>query len=79
MLLNIGFTEASRRRDPDCYFFHDVDLLPENDSNIYSCPDHPRHVSAAVNTMSYELVSCSIMCALFLELSVVIAPYIILS
>ena len=54
MLLNIGFTEASKRRDHECYFFHDVDLLPENDSNIYSCPDHPRHVSAAVNTMSYE-------------------------
>jgi len=56
MLLNIGFTEASKRRPHECYFFHDVDLLPENDSNIYSCPDQPRHVSAAINTMSYKSV-----------------------
>jgi len=58
MLLNIGFTEASRRRrDHDCYFFHDVDLLPENDTNLYSCPDQPRHASPAVDTMSYQSVS----------------------
>lgn len=27
--------------------FHDVDLLPENDKNLYTCPDieHPRHMS----------------------------------
>ena len=56
MLLNIGFTEASRRRDHQCYFFHDVDLLPENDTNSYSCPDQPRHASPAVSTMSYKSV-----------------------
>jgi len=56
MLLNVGFTEASRRRDHECYFFHDVDLLPESDSNSYSCPDQPRHASAAINTMSYKSV-----------------------
>jgi len=59
MLLNIGFMEASRRRDHDCYFFHDVDLLPEDGNNIYSCPAQPRHVSAAINTMSYKSVSCA--------------------
>ncbi|KAI0212444.1 Beta-1,4-N-acetylgalactosaminyltransferase bre-4 [Lamellibrachia satsuma] len=55
MLMNIGFTEASKLYDYQCYIFHDVDLLPEDDRNIYSCPEQPRHMSAAVNTMKYRL------------------------
>ena len=31
MLLNIGFTEAMKDQEWDCFIFHDVDLLPEND------------------------------------------------
>ena len=40
-LLNIGFHLASQESGVswDCYFFHDVDLLIENDRNIYSCRD----------------------------------------
>ncbi|KAI0225588.1 Beta-1,4-N-acetylgalactosaminyltransferase bre-4 [Lamellibrachia satsuma] len=55
MLMNIGFAEASRLYGYQCYIFHDVDLLPEDDRNIYSCPDQPRHMSAAVDTMNYRL------------------------
>lgn len=55
MLLNVGFTEAMKLSDWDCLgrlisnqcisesyvrsVFHDVDLLPEDDRNLYTCPD----------------------------------------
>lgn len=55
MLMNIGFREAQKDKEWQCFVFHDVDLLPESDKNIYSCPPNPRHMSAAVDTMNYKL------------------------
>ncbi|BES92782.1 Galactosyl_T_2 [Nesidiocoris tenuis] len=55
MLLNVGFVEALSLREFDCFIFHDVDLLPEDDRNLYTCPDQPRHMSAAVDVFSYRL------------------------
>jgi len=55
MLFNVGFVEAAKLEDWDCYVFHDVDLLPEDDRNIYSCPDQPRHMSVAVDKFHYKL------------------------
>lgn len=56
MLMNIGFTEALRLRSFDCFVFHDVDLLPEDDRNSYACPEvgEPRHLSVAINTFGYR-------------------------
>jgi hypothetical protein len=56
MLMNIGFTEALRLRSFDCFVFHDVDLLPEDDHNSYACPEagEPRHLSVAINTFGYK-------------------------
>nr|XP_019925092.2 beta-1,4-galactosyltransferase 1-like isoform X1 [Crassostrea gigas] len=55
LLLNVGFIEASKEYDYDCYIFHDVDLLPENDKNLYRCSDQPRHMSVAVDKFAYKL------------------------
>ncbi|KAJ8680866.1 hypothetical protein QAD02_016653 [Eretmocerus hayati] len=55
MLMNIGYVEALKERTFDCFIFHDVDLLPENDKNIYNCPQQPRHMSVAVDKFSYKL------------------------
>ncbi|XP_064612904.1 beta-1,4-N-acetylgalactosaminyltransferase bre-4-like isoform X2 [Liolophura sinensis] len=55
MLMNIGFVEALKLYDYQCFVFHDVDLIPEDERNIYSCPEQPRHMSAAVDTMGYRL------------------------
>lgn len=52
--MNIGYAEAKRFYDWDCYAFHDVDLLPENDRNFYACPDSPRHLSVAVSSLNYK-------------------------
>ena len=55
MLMNVGFAEAMKDRNWSCAVFHDVDLLPEDDRNIYSCPDQPRHMSVAVDKFKYKL------------------------
>ena len=49
-LLNIGFVETLKIAKLDCFIFHDVDLLPQNDFNIYACTHHPRHMYSAVDT-----------------------------
>ncbi|RZF32088.1 hypothetical protein LSTR_LSTR016192, partial [Laodelphax striatellus] len=56
MLFNVGAVEAQKLSGPyDCYVFHDVDLLPEDDRNIYNCPQQPRHMAVAVNKFKYKL------------------------
>ncbi len=40
MLLNIGFKEAqSLEENFGCVILHDVDMLPEDDGNPYTCPE----------------------------------------
>ncbi|XP_071451995.1 beta-1,4-N-acetylgalactosaminyltransferase bre-4-like [Hetaerina americana] len=55
MLMNVGFVEASKLYDFDCFIFHDVDLLPEDDRNLYTCPEQPRHMSASIDVFKYKL------------------------
>ncbi|KAI6178792.1 Beta-1,4-N-acetylgalactosaminyltransferase bre-4 [Aphelenchoides besseyi] len=54
-LMNVGFVEANRFYDFNCMIFHDIDLLPEDDRNLYSCPEKPRHMSVAVDKFNYKL------------------------
>lgn len=54
-LMNVGFVEASRLYGWHCFVFHDVDLLPEDDRNLYTCPQQPRHMSVAVDKFNYKL------------------------
>lgn len=54
-LMNVGYMEALKMRQFDCFIFHDIDLLPEDDRNIYMChPDAPRHMSVAVDIFKYR-------------------------
>ncbi|WAR06903.1 BRE4-like protein [Mya arenaria] len=46
---------ALREYDYDCFIFHDVDLIPEDDRNLYTCQHSPRHMSVAIDTFDYRL------------------------
>lgn len=54
-LFNVGFVEALKLADFDCFVFTDVDLLPEDDRNYYGCPTSPRHMSVGVDKFNYKL------------------------
>ncbi|XP_040394746.1 beta-1,4-galactosyltransferase 3 isoform X2 [Cygnus olor] len=55
-LLNVGVKEALKDEEWDCLFLHDVDLIPENDYNLYTCdPWNPKHVSVAMNKFGYKV------------------------
>ena len=52
--MNMGFKEAMKLGDFDCFIFHDVDLIPEDDRNIYTCSSLPRHMSVAIDKFKYK-------------------------
>ena len=51
--MNVAFKEAAKFEDFDCFIFHDVDLIPEDDRNMYTCSSQPRHMSVAVDKFNY--------------------------
>lgn len=51
-LFNIGYVESTALYDYQCFVFHDVDMVPVDDRNVYTCPDRPRHMSVNVNNKS---------------------------
>lgn len=52
--MNIAVNEAMKLDNFDCFIFHDVDLIPENDMNIYECYSEPRHLSPAIDELRYK-------------------------
>jgi hypothetical protein len=55
LLMNIGYQEAKKRREYDCYIFHDVDLIPFVMQNYYGCYDLPRHIGVVSNKTDFVL------------------------
>lgn len=53
VLMNAAVRQALQDQDYDCFVFHDVDLIPEDDRNLYSCPPSPRHLSPAIDKFNY--------------------------
>ncbi|XP_058478585.1 beta-1,4-galactosyltransferase 2 [Solea solea] len=54
-LLNVGYTEALRDAEYDCFIFSDVDLIPMDDRNLYHCYDQPRHFAIAMDKFGFRL------------------------
>ncbi|XP_068604325.1 beta-1,4-galactosyltransferase 1-like [Brachionichthys hirsutus] len=54
-LLNVGYVEALKEDDYDCFVFSDVDLVPLDDRNLYRCFDSPRHLAVAMDKFSFQL------------------------
>lgn len=46
VLYNAGFKEALKDENWNCFFFMDIDMLPENENNIFECNDtHPANLA----------------------------------
>ncbi|CAK6433894.1 unnamed protein product [Pipistrellus nathusii] len=54
-LLNVGFREALKDYDYNCFVFSDVDLIPMDDRNAYRCFSQPRHISVAMDKFGFSL------------------------
>ena len=54
--MNAAYKQALQEQDWHCFVFHDVDLIPEDVRNMYTCPQQPRHMSPAIDEMGYEYV-----------------------
>ena len=55
--MNVGYVEALKTNQTfDCFYFHDVDLVPEDDRHTYACPEagKPRHMAVLVSTFNYQ-------------------------
>lgn len=57
-LMNIAFDKIKTEYNNtfDCFIFHDVDLLLENDKNIYACGQNPVHLSPSVDSLHYMYI-----------------------
>ncbi|XP_013392336.1 beta-1,4-N-acetylgalactosaminyltransferase bre-4 [Lingula anatina] len=53
-IMNAAFTESWKIFHFDCVIFHDVDMLLENDHNLYHCRDLPTHLSPSVSKFGYD-------------------------
>ncbi|KAJ0023537.1 hypothetical protein NQD34_003436 [Periophthalmus magnuspinnatus] len=54
-LLNIGYREALKDYDYECFVFSDVDLIPMDDRNTYKCFNQPRHLSVSMDKFGFRL------------------------
>lgn len=64
LLMNIGFLESikdifdlssTNSSYWDCFIFHDVDMIPEDNRIFYSCDSsHPIHYAVAVSKFGYK-------------------------
>ncbi|KAF3694292.1 Beta-1,4-galactosyltransferase 1 [Channa argus] len=54
-LLNVGFVEALKEYDYECFVFSDVDLIPMDDRNTYKCFSQPRHLSVSMDKFGFRL------------------------
>ncbi len=57
LLMNAGFIEALKDSNHlwNCFFFHDIDMLPEDERLIYTCDtEMPIHYAVAVSKFGYS-------------------------
>ena len=55
--MNSGFMEIAKLDKFDCFIFHDVDLLPEDDRIFYTCDQSGiKHLAYALEEWNYKYV-----------------------
>lgn len=56
MVIYKAYIEALKiSSDFNCIIFHDVDLIPEDDRNMYTCSERPKHLSVCIDKFDYRL------------------------
>nr|XP_020462131.1 beta-1,4-galactosyltransferase 2-like [Monopterus albus] len=54
-LMNVGYAEAMKQYDYDCFVFSDIDLIPLDDRNLYRCFESPRHLAVAMDKFNFNM------------------------
>ena len=54
--MNAAFKEVMKVDTYDCIIFHDVDMIPENDYNLYRCASNPRHLSPGLRHSIFKKI-----------------------
>ena len=54
VLMNVGVAKALEDHDFDCFIFHDVDFVPEDDRHMYRCREAPIHFGAYQSRHQYQ-------------------------
>ena len=52
--MNIAYIEATKLSDYECFVFHDVDYVPEDDRSMYMCREQPLHLGAYNAEFKYK-------------------------
>ncbi|XP_054168205.1 beta-1,4-galactosyltransferase 1-like [Oppia nitens] len=55
-LFNIGFVESNKLQSFCCFIFHDIDVLPMNQKQLYYCSHTPRHVCSHLDKFRFVLI-----------------------
>ncbi|XP_029313818.1 beta-1,4-galactosyltransferase 1-like [Cottoperca gobio] len=54
-LMNVGYVEALKEYDFECFVFSDIDLVPIDDRNLYRCFENPRHLAVGMDKFNFHL------------------------
>lgn len=55
LLLNVGYQISRTFAHHNCFIFHDVDLIPTNERNIYRCGQQPRHLATGSSKYNFRI------------------------
>ena len=77
-MMNIGFLSANNFDSYDCFIFHDVDMLLEDDRHIYRCSDNIRHMGVNVDKFDYRYLYVCV-CARVRARACVVCVYVCVS
>ncbi|XP_073511281.1 beta-1,4-galactosyltransferase 1-like isoform X3 [Phyllobates terribilis] len=56
-LMNIGYKEAVKEYDYNCFIFSDVDIIPMDQRNLYSCSKNPKHMSNSLDKFNFRVIA----------------------
>nr|DBA28589.1 TPA: hypothetical protein GDO54_008918 [Pyxicephalus adspersus] len=55
-LMNVGFSEAIKEYDYNCFIFSDVDIIPMDQRNLYRCSTNPKHMANSLDKFNFRLL-----------------------